>query len=503
MDSTGREAIALGKGLGFGDIPRELKLSEVERTFYDLDEGGVNVMNDLPVEVLMFAARIVDIAIGELSYELSPNAVLLLADHLNFALERVRKNIRVKMPLAYDVKQLYPLEYKIGQYAVDKARKEFRVGLANDEAVGIAMNLINAKKTPSDRPDPQADFSQMLEEVTEIVEDHFHVMVDRESFNFTRYSPLYILLDFMYDACFYYLPILIGFNAAKKLNIPAPLGAYIGCILLAPDFMQMVTDGTEFTILGFKVIMNNYSQTLLPIVVSVAFLALVYKLIAKVIPDALTTIFTPFLTVLLSTPIILLWLAPVGTYLSNMISGALIWISTHTGFFGTAFIGAIWEFLVMTGMHMVVGMPFMMDFFTVGYQSGAIMGANCATWACWGVALGAFFRLRNKQAKSTALGFFVSGAIGGVTEPALYGLCFQYRRCFISLMIGGAVGGAWMGITNVLSYMMATSNFLNVLSFTGGTTANLVNGIIGCLLSLVVTTVATYFIGFTKEDLKA
>jgi beta-glucoside operon transcriptional antiterminator len=50
------------------------------------------------------------------------------------------------------------------------------------------MNLINAKKTPSDRPDPQADFSQMLEEVTEIVEDHFHVMVDRESFNFTRYA---------------------------------------------------------------------------------------------------------------------------------------------------------------------------------------------------------------------------------------------------------------------------------------------------------------------------
>ena len=189
MDSTGREAIALGKGLGFGDIPRELKLSEVERTFYDLDEGGVNVMNDLPVDVVMFAAKIIDIAVGELSYELSPNAVLLLADHLNFALERVKKNIRVKMPLAYDVKQLYPLEYKIGKYAVDKARKEFRVGLANDEAVGIAMNLINAKKTPSDRPDPEADFSQMLEEVTEIVEDHFHVMVDRESFNFTAMPP--------------------------------------------------------------------------------------------------------------------------------------------------------------------------------------------------------------------------------------------------------------------------------------------------------------------------
>lgn len=188
VDSTGREVIAMGKGLGFGDIPRELKLSEVERTFYDLDEGGINVMNDLPADVVMFAAKIMDVAMNELSYELSPNAVLLLADHLNFAIERVRKNIRVKMPLAYDVKQLYPLEYKIGQYAVDKARKEFQVGLANDEAVGIAMNLINAKKTPSDRPDPEAGFDEMLEEVTEIVEDHFHVMVDRNSFNFTRYA---------------------------------------------------------------------------------------------------------------------------------------------------------------------------------------------------------------------------------------------------------------------------------------------------------------------------
>lgn len=188
VDSTGREVIAMGKGLGFGDIPRELKLSEVERTFYDLDEGGINVMNDLPADVVMFAAKIMDVAMNELSYELSPNAVLLLADHLNFAIERVRKNIRVKMPLAYDVKQLYPLEYKIGQYAVDKARKEFQVGLANDEAVGIAMNLINAKKTPSDRPDPEAGFDEMLEEVTEIVEDHFHIMVDRDSFNFSRYA---------------------------------------------------------------------------------------------------------------------------------------------------------------------------------------------------------------------------------------------------------------------------------------------------------------------------
>ena len=186
QDSTGREVIAMGKGVGFGDLPRDLALSEVERTFYDLDEGNINVMSDLPPEVVLFAAKIMDIAKNELSYELSPNAVLLLADHLSFALDRVRKNIRVKMPLAYDVRELYPVEYKLGKYAVEKARKEFGVGLANDEAVGIAMNLINARKTPSQHP--EGNFDQMLEEVTEIVEKHFHIVVDRESFNYTRYA---------------------------------------------------------------------------------------------------------------------------------------------------------------------------------------------------------------------------------------------------------------------------------------------------------------------------
>ena len=185
-DSTGREVIAMGKGVGFGDVPRELSLDEVERTFYDLDEGNINVMSDLPPEVVLFTAKIMDIAQNELSYELSPNAVLLLADHLNFAMERVRKNIQIKMPLAYDVQHMYPVEYKLGQYTVDKARKEFRVGLDKDEAVGIAMNIINARKTPSQRP--EGNFDHMLEEVTEIVENHFHIMVDRESFNFSRYA---------------------------------------------------------------------------------------------------------------------------------------------------------------------------------------------------------------------------------------------------------------------------------------------------------------------------
>lgn len=317
----------------------------------------------------------------------------------------------------------------------------------------------------------------------------------------TAESDTYILLDFMYDAGFYFLPILVGFNAAKKLNINPQLGAYMGAILLAPDFLDLVSSGTPFTIAGINVIMNDYSQSVLPILLSVAVLGLVYKIISKVMPDTLSTIFTPFLSIAISAPISLLFLAPMGTIVGNAISGALVWFGNTTGFVGVALIGAIWEFLVITGMHMVVTVPFMLSYFELGYQSGAIMGASCATWACFGVALGAFLRLKNKQDKSMSLGFFISGILGGVTEPTLYGLCFKFKRCFISLAIGGAVGGAYMGLFDVKAYVMGSTNFLSVLGYTGGSTANLINGCIACVLSLVVAAVSTYLIGFTKQEL--
>lgn len=319
----------------------------------------------------------------------------------------------------------------------------------------------------------------------------------------TAESHTYLLLDFVFNAGFYFMPILAGFNAAKKLKVTPALGAYMGCILLAPGFMQMVTDKTPFTIFGIPVTMTNYSQTLLPAVVSVAFLALVYKQIEKVMPSSLSTIFTPFLTMLITTPVALLVLAPIGTIAGNLLGGGIVAFGNATGFLGVAVLGAIWELLVMTGMHMVVSMPFFILFFEQGYQSGAILGANCATWACFGVALGAFLRMKKKEDKSMSLGFFISGIIGGVTEPTLYGLCLQYKRCFIPLMLGGFLGGAYMGITNVCQYVLGSgTSFLSVIGFTGGTTANLVNGVIACVLSMVVATVATYFIGFSKEELK-
>lgn len=316
-------------------------------------------------------------------------------------------------------------------------------------------------------------------------------------------SNLITLLNFVYDGFFYFLPIMVGFSAAKKMNIPAHMGAYMGGILIAPAFIQMVTDGTAFDILGLNVTMVNYSQSVVPVLLSVAFMGLIYRLLNKYFPEVLTTIFTPFLTLIVTVPVSFLALAPLGNNIANAIGGGIAAFGNATGFFGVAVIGAIWEFLVMAGMHTPVIMTFLVDAMSKGYMEGAVLGASCATWAAYGVALGAFLRLKNKQDKSMAGGFFISGIIGGITEPTLYGLCMKFRRCFISLMIGGFVGGAYMGLTGVRQYVLsAISNFLSIFTFVGGSTANFANGIIGSVLSLVAAAVATYFLGFSKDELR-
>ena len=313
-------------------------------------------------------------------------------------------------------------------------------------------------------------------------------------------SNLYILLDFVYDAAFYFLPILVGFNAAKQLGISPMLGAFMGCILIAPDFVAIAQNQTPFTVFGIPCTTAVYSQTVIPVMLSVYAQSLIYKGFKKIMPDVLTTVFTPFLTMLVTIPVSLCLLAPLGTIIGNAISGGLAWFGMHTGFLGVAVIAALWELLVITGMHMALMMPMMASFFETGIQSGPLLSGGFATWACYGVALGVALRAVNKEVRSNGFGCFVSGILGGITEPTVYGICMRYGRCFVAMMVGGFLGGAYAGLMHVEAYAITSPNFLALLSYAGGTTGNLVNGIIACVIAFVSAAVFTYLFGLTKKE---
>ena len=178
LDGAGHELLAMGKGIGFGTMPRKLSLDDVERTFYDVDERFFSAINDLPVDVMAFAIKAADYVRGELAYQLSPNLAFTLADHLAFAIQRTKKNLHIRMPLAYDVEQTYPEEYRIARHIVRRLRRELQVALPDDEASAVAMNLVNARveSASEDEVARQREDDEMLEDVTEIIEDSLALM---------------------------------------------------------------------------------------------------------------------------------------------------------------------------------------------------------------------------------------------------------------------------------------------------------------------------------------
>ncbi len=188
-DGAGRQLIALGRGIGFGDMPHEVDLDLVTRTFYGIDKKYLAFIDEVDPEVLEFSAQLADIVTAQVSYELSPNLPITLADHIQFAIKRARDHMVMALPLEQDLEQLHPIEYRIGQMAVNGIQKTFKVRMPSKEAGGIAMSIINAAVRPSDRRVlEERREERLLDKTVAVIEDELGVGVDRSSFAFTRFA---------------------------------------------------------------------------------------------------------------------------------------------------------------------------------------------------------------------------------------------------------------------------------------------------------------------------
>ena len=189
IDSLGREVVVLGSGVGFGVIPRDVPLSQISRTFVGIDPKYLGLIEELPQEHLEFAAQFSDIVRMQVSHELSPNLVVTLVDHISFMVRRAKEHLYVAMPLAYDVAQNYPVEYRLGQMCVSGVQKTFGVKVPKSEAVGVALSIVNSaisSSAQSTRRDNREERS--LERATRVVERELGITVDRESFDFARFA---------------------------------------------------------------------------------------------------------------------------------------------------------------------------------------------------------------------------------------------------------------------------------------------------------------------------
>lgn len=326
-------------------------------------------------------------------------------------------------------------------------------------------------------------------------------------------SEIYSLFyNWIYNAGYYFLPIYIGWSAARQLGCSEQLGMLLGGVLIAPELMNLVhaaANGGAATTAIYGILpaaLTDYSTTVLPMLLCMPVLAQVEKLAKKLVPDMLAVVFVPVLTMLVMIPVALCALAPLGNELGALLGNAMFALGNEGGgvsILALTVFAAVWEFFVMTGMVWVLLSLAIVQLLSSGSDSCVLVAATIAQFAAWGMAFGAFLRLKEKNERGAMLGFTISGVIGGVTEPALYGCGFKYPRCFAGMVAGGAIGGLVAALTRVTAYTVGATNIVMIAGFAAGGPTNIFWCCVSNGAAFIAAAAIAYLWGFTKEQLAA
>lgn len=265
-------------------------------------------------------------------------------------------------------------------------------------------------------------------------------------------SALFIMLDMFSSAAFIILPILIGFTAAREFGGNPYLGATLGGILTHPALTNAWTVGSGFKTMdffGIDVAMIGYQGTVFPVLIAVWFMSHLEKQLRRVVPNALDIILTPFLTVVITGFVALLFIGPAGRGLGDGITFVLTNLYEHAGWLAGLIFGGTYSAIVITGIHH--------SFHAI--ELGLLADKNVAVnfllpiWAMANVAQGGaclavYFKTKDARVKSIAVPAGLSCLLG-ITEAAIFGINLRFVKPFLAALAGGALGGAWVVASKV------------------------------------------------------
>ncbi len=309
-------------------------------------------------------------------------------------------------------------------------------------------------------------------------------------------SSLMQTLYIVGNAGFYFMPVFIAWGAAKKLNTSIPLSLLLGCLLIDPNIINIVVAEEPFSIYGFiPMQLNNYTQSVLPSLLTVWALSYVFRFFDKHVPRSIKIIGVPFCTVVIMVPLMFCALAPVGNWIGMLLSGFFSGLYNIAGPLAIALIAAFWPFMVATGMHIAVIQIALLNLTSMGYDPIVLAGSNIANYALMGMTVAYFLRTKGEE-KQMASANVVTLIVGGISEPTLFGILLRNKQAMACQIIGGVIGGLVGGILGVAVYTMGASNFLTVLQYAGGPGENFIKACIACVVAFVASLVVGIVIGF-------
>ena len=295
---------------------------------------------------------------------------------------------------------------------------------------------------------------------------------------FPQFTDLANMINLFSNAAFVFLPVLIGFHAAKNFGGTPVLGAVIGAIMIHPDLLNGYGYGEAlakhtipyWNIFGLNIAQVGYQGTVLPIIASSFILAKIETFTRKYVPAILDMIITPLVSVLLTSFITFTVIGPIMRVIGD---------------------GVVYPLLVITGMHHSMAAAEMQILANISKLGGsptfAVVSASnvaqgAAALACF------FFMKKDKKIQSVASAAGIS-ALLGITEPAVFGVNLNLKFPFLAALIGSAVGSGYAVWMKVLSVSQGPAGIPGVIVMRP---QSMIQFLVSITISFVVTFIVTY-----------
>lgn len=295
----------------------------------------------------------------------------------------------------------------------------------------------------------------------------------------TEANGLYAILNAAGDGFFQFLPFMIALTAARRFKMNQFTAMAVVGAMLYPTLSNLselpvlytLFEGTIIespitsTFLGLPIIlpMGGYYSSVIPAIFAVFIASKLEKWFAKRLSDSIKTFFTPFFTLLIGVPLALLVFGPVAAWLSDAIGAAFVALNGFSPLLFGIVLGAAWQVLVLFGLHWGLVPIMILQVATLGTSNiGAVI--NAVSFAQMGALIAVFVKTKEAKVKSLSIPAIISAAFG-VTEPAIYGFTLPMRWPYIMSLVGGAIQGAFIGLTGITMYNMAGLGIFSIPAY--------------------------------------
>ena len=315
-------------------------------------------------------------------------------------------------------------------------------------------------------------------------------------------SSIYVFAQLFSNVAYTFLPILIGFSAAKVFGGNPFLGAVIGMIMIHPDLQNawtVASEGVQKTqevFFGlYSIDMVGYQGHVIPIMISVWVMSFLEKKLHKYVPAMLDLFVTPLVSVFVAGYLALAVIGPVFVVIENAIINGVQWLIAIPFGIGSFIMGGLYATTVVSGIHHMYTVIDIGQLAQYGLTFWLPL-ASAANVGQGGAALAVAFRSKNKKTKSVALPAALSACMG-ITEPAIFGINLRFLKPFIAGSIGGACGALYASIVHLGATGTGVTGIFGILLHLHSP----VHYIITVLIAFVVAFVVAWILGI-KEDVK-